>query len=167
MGTEVELDLEGAGLKPPPSATVIEPEPGAVRAESPTTATTTAPSTAVTPGARGNRSPAPLFESGPLLGSDSVTAALAALAIGLVLGLIPAFEVSRRNAANKLPALMEELEESVDRPLAARAGKIRAPKAIVSDAEDIYGDFRMTFLLVWFGVALPAAGVLWKIKRPS
>jgi hypothetical protein len=181
----LELDFEKAGLKPgsrgmvapgrtPPASSGPDHRPDRV-------ATSSVPgSVATSGGARPTgaeasisasrsllRSPAPRPERIGLLGSDPVSAALRATAIALALGLVPAFEVTRRGERDRVLPLEDELVQVVERPLAARAGTVRTSKAVLDEVAALYGDLRSSFLLMWLGVAIPLGLALFWIRRPG
>ena len=173
----LELDLEAAGLQQKPKAHAApaeSPPPSpdvelAERNDAPATGDTqaAAPKRGSTTKLRGRASPAPAPERVRLLGQDPIAAGIAAVAIGLVLGLLVGSEVASRVNRDQLEPLHAELEEVVSRPLASRAGEIRTTAQVKSDLDQGHEDARSGFLLYWILTALPIAGALFFIRRPG
>lgn len=168
-GGELQLDFAAAGISRPSAAAPLPAAKPAAPAPPPSASMSGAASTAMVPSPGtsmvGPVSPAPaLPEHDSLLGVDRVSAGLIGLAIGLVVGLFPATSMARSMLDDATLDLFTELEQSVDRPLAVRAGELRQPNAIASEIRAAYGPVQNRFYAVWLGVALPF-GVVFSLLR--
>jgi hypothetical protein len=174
----LELDLEKAGLHGKkhgqsmpgePAPAEAREEPAAEPAPAPPVASPPAeePLRSAAPGLPGQASPAPRPDRVRLLGEDVVTAALLAAAIGLIAGLLVANESVRRAERDRLEPLRMELEQVVERPLAARAGEIRTSRAVKNDLAAAHDETRKNFFVMWLLTALPIGGGLFLIKRSA
>ncbi len=160
-GGGIELDFAAAGISgsvkgqaaPGPAEVQPKAEPQALRGE---------PSQA---GVSPEASPALRTGKTGLFGADRLTGFLVAGAIGLLVGIYPALQSARGFLANESEDKLSELEDAVDRPLAVRAGEIRAPQEIAAEIERDYDATRSRFWMVWLGVAIPVGLVLGLIRR--
>ena len=162
-GSDLQLDFAAAGIDAKKGQAIAGVEPGPVPVpESSNSQLVPASSQSLM------RSPgAPATGKIGLFGSDRILGFLAAGAIGLLLALYPALEASRRYLEEESAPSLSELEESVSRPLAVRAGDLRAPNEIVGDLEQIYAGTRSRFWTVWLGVAVPLGLALAFIRRKA
>lgn len=92
---------------------------------------------------------------------DRLSRALAALALGIVVALPVAWEASRRAGRDQLEPLLEELETSAARPLAARAGTVRSLPEIRRDLDRAAGRVRTRYTGVLLAVGLLFGGVVY------
>lgn len=147
---DLELDLDVAGMKKKKRSAVpeVEPEPEA-----------SVPARVVA-------SPAPT-PTVRLLGSDPLTVGLLAAAIGLGAGLLPAMRAASKIEHEEIAPKYEEMEVSIQRPLAVRAGKLPAPSEIASSIEERAKAARSRFLITWIAFAAPIGLVLGFLKRPG
>jgi hypothetical protein len=153
---DLELDFAAAG---------VEAFKGQSSAVAPTSPGPLVPAS-VSPPAR-RSSPSPVAERRGLLAADRPTAFLLAGAIGLLVGLYPALEASRRLLVDRSDEPLTELVDAVDRPLAVRAGELRSPAVIAGEIEASYDAARGRFWVVWLSIAVPVTLVLGSLRRPS
>jgi len=97
--------------------------------------------------------------------TDILSMSVLALAAALAIALIPALEVGRRFARDRLVTLEQELAEIVERPLAVRAGHVRAPNVVVRELEDAYDDMEGRVLATWLGVGFLLTPVVVLLAR--
>jgi hypothetical protein len=165
LAGDLQLDFEKAGISSPVKG---QAAPGEVRAPAPVVEPNAIgvgmePSAASASGMQA--SPAPRGAKTGLFGSDRIMGFLIAAAIGLLLGIFPALQASKSLLRDSTEATIAEMEESVERPLAVRAGKLRSVAHIRSDLDLAYEAARSRFWTVWLGVALPLALGLGLIRR--
>lgn len=162
-GGDLQLDFDAVGIDAKKGQAVagVEPVPVPVPESSNSQLAPTASQALM-------RSPdAPATGKVGLFGSDRILGFLAAGAIGLLLALYPALEASRRYLKEESAPSIAQLEESVSRPLAVRAGDLRTPNEITGDLERVYAGTRSRFWTVWFGVAVPLGLALAFIRRKA
>lgn len=163
---DLELDLERAGLSAPPRGMSA---PGDDRAKPPTPVPPSPADSAAatTPAASGSWVSRPAKEAAPggFLRGDLTALGLGAAAISLAVGL--AVGTARANKVERtvIDPLLTELNAAVDRPLAARAGKIRTSAQIKGDIEAAASDARSRFLVGWLLTAVPLAGAAFFVGR--
>ena len=163
------LDLDAAGLDTAPHGDAARP--GSAPAASPGGASAAPVAAAPRPPWLASQPPErepwlrPLARP-RLLGSDPLTIALGALAIGVLLGQLPAREVARRYERDHIAPLEVELAQVVERPLAVRAGELRPPQAVQADLEVAYAELATRYWAYWWACALPLALVVGLVPRP-
>lgn len=175
----LQLDLDAAGLQASPSRGLLQaeaPAPGGPAPGGPAPGAPPAPSarkddrptgTHTAPPEIRRTSPPPPMGRPWLLGYDRASSLLLALAIGFGVALVPAFEGVRRLVRDEVTPLEEELAQSVERPLAVRAGKLREPDQIQADLDEKQGALSQRFGLVWIATGAVLGTALAFIRRPG
>lgn len=102
-----------------------------------------------------------------LLLADPIANALAFVAIGFVLALFPAQQLAKGVVRDQAEPHLVDLEESIERPLAVRAGELEKPQAIASRVEEGTSEARSRFFMIWVagGLAIGVGGGL--IRRSA
>jgi hypothetical protein len=113
----------------------------------------------------GGPSPTPVPQKTGLFSSDLIINGLVAGLIGLLLGLYPGYESSRRIARDEVEPMLVELEESINAPLDVRAGKLREPKKIAREIGEKEGEVRGRYFTFWLGSAVPLGLLLAFLRR--
>jgi len=171
--SSLQLDLSRAGLSAQQGvgqALPGQPRPGAIAAQTSTQDVAHAvaqglPVAEASKSMLARQSPVVKPERVTLFGPDPVLAFLVAAAIGLLVGIVPAARSAANLYEDETAEAFAELEAVIDKPLAIRAGTVRAPAAIEGELAAVAGPTRIRFFLVWFAVALPITLVLGLIRR--
>jgi hypothetical protein len=123
------------------------------------TALEPAPAHALAPRPSASPSPSPA----PTL--DPVTLGLAALAIGLLLAIVPARFMAERFGERSVAPLLDELAESIERPLDVESGELREPALVRTEIEGFRGRARTRYFAYWAIGALPLAAIAFVLTR--
>jgi hypothetical protein len=162
---DLQLDFAAAGLKSPIKGQAMPGRGSALPPPADPPQATRLPAASPIPtGARPGDGHAGAERVG-LLGRDRVAAGLLAAAIALAVAILPALQAARRLLRDDTGALLAELEDVVDRPLAVRAGDVRSPAAIASEIEQAYGAAGARYWTAWLSVAVPLGVVLTLLRR--
>lgn len=155
---DLALDFDAAGLAGPVKGQAAPgPESAQPKAALPTPAPRPEPTAP-------RRAPG---EKIGLFGEDRIFGFLVGGAIGLLVGLYPAMRSAQGMIEEQTRDALAELEDAVDRPLAVRAGEVRAPGEIAADIEREYGPARSRFWVVWLGIAIPVGVGLGLVRRKA
>lgn len=101
---------------------------------------------------------------GPLL-EDPVASRLLGLALGLGLALVPASMAAAGLSRADVEPRMAELADAIERPLAVRAERVRAPRAIAAEIHDAESRVTTRFWGVWMVIGLPLGAALAFVRR--
>lgn len=100
-------------------------------------------------------SPSPVAEGRRgFLFDDPIANLLGALAIGLFVAVLPAQQLAKGVVRDRAEPLLVDLEESIDRPLAVRAGELEKPAVIANRIEDGTKQARSRFFMIWLAGGL-------------
>ena len=161
----VEHAARDDAFAPPPGELVPDAPLELARPQPP--ARTTEAETGLEPGperalvSRPNTSPSPA----PAPTFDPVTLGLAALAIGLLVAIVPARFMAERYGERSVAPLLDELAESIERPLDVESGELRKPALVRAEIEGFRGRARTRYFAYWAFGALPVAAIAFVLTR--
>ncbi|TPV93140.1 MAG: hypothetical protein B7733_22070 [Myxococcales bacterium FL481] len=98
---------------------------------------------------------------------DVIASRITGLALGLALALAPAALTTYALADADLEPRLAELKDAIDRPLAVRAGRVRAPQVIAAEIHNAERRVVRRFWLTWLIVGLPLGAALAVVRRPA
>ena len=99
-----------------------------------------------------------------LFSRDPLANYLFGVAVGLVIGVVAAFQTSRALDREDIMALEDKLAESYVKPIEVEAGELQRPQDIERDLEAMYGDTRTFFLLTMIFAGIPLGLGLGRIR---
>ncbi|PRP95699.1 hypothetical protein [Enhygromyxa salina] len=110
-------------------------------------------------------SPAPLRRG--LFSGDLVTNLLAAVAVALLIMILPAKKIARNYETSQVEPLLTELDGAIEHPLGVEAGVVEAPEKIAARIHAGRDKVRTRYLLIWLLAGLPLGLGLGFVPRPG